>query len=63
MWPRNGLAYLDFTGYTEGSYFKWICGNISAILTVTVTTSGLTITTTSDLGVTIKVSSTKLKTY
>lgn len=60
-WPRNGLAYLDLTGYANGSYFSWICGNLSSMLTVTINSTGVTITASSELGVGINISSTKLK--
>ena len=61
VWPRNGLAYLDLTGYADGSYFSWICGNLSNMLTVTINSTGVTITASSELGVGINIGSTKLK--
>ena len=60
-WAWNGLAYLDLTGYTAGSYFSWICNNFSDQLTVTVTTNGLTIT--SKLDRDINITYTCLKKY
>lgn len=62
-WSRNGLAYLDLTGYVNGSYFSWICGNISSMMDVVINASGITITINEGMGVDINCSCTKIKAY
>ena len=62
-WIRNGIAYLDLTGYVNGSYFGWICGNISGMMDVVINANGITITTNAGMGVDINCSCTKIKEY
>ena len=53
-WPYNALGYLDLTKHSGGSYFSWITGNISSLVTVEVSTSSIIFTGSSSLGTNIR---------